>query len=1196
MGIFGQNQAGQARYSGELHNLQLTQSVFGTTAPIIFGTRRVAGKLLFYGGFYAVPAPGQGKGLGGGKSNQEFEYYADVLLALASGSASGGCPNILNIWDQQGRLYNYVSVQYYTVPGGGGTLPASSGGAPLAQQDLGVTKAAAYSVVANDFGAGGSQTLTGSQDVPMQRVTGTPSAGQYSFTPASPGSWQPNQAFALNATILDPAGHIQKATTAGTSGSLQPTFNDAGSTTADGTVVWTDQGVGGTGAYYTFAAADAGAVMTVATSSAYSLYYFVTTQPAQVPLSGPYTVSTNNQSYFYGDIGVVRVDTGAALVRGTDYNEASGVYTFASYLAGVYVYINYEFTSNDSAITNSSTFNLTFLGGSVGQSPWAYMTGKYPGSNFGYTGLCYIGANPMALGESATLPCYNYEVMGLNIHGGRSLDAHPCDAFRTLLYDAFLGVGFPSANVDAWTSCYAYWAANAYLFSKALDTQTSVADAMKEVIEAGNVGAVWSGGLLKLIPYGDATCVGGGYTYTPATTPVATLTWNDMLPPSDEKAGTSTQDDLIQVAQRAPQDCWNYVQAQWCNRLNDYNNELINEQNDAFINDYGRRIESPQAWDWITTQAAATWALNLRLKRQCYIRNTSKFWLPFWFSYIEPMDIVTLPTGENVRIASIEDAPDGRLAFEAEQFSYGTGNVTVYPKQAPSSFMPTLSSAQPGDAVPIVVQNTVGQGAGVAYQAQIAAAGNGANWGGCNVYTSLDGQTYTQIGTVYAPSVLGMLSAALASSGDPDLTDTLSVDLTLSQSSADLVGVTQLLADKLATLCAIVDQGGQTCELVSYETATLTAAGRYNLTYLRRGAFGSIPAAHSVGALFAFLGPNYKFANYQFGPSLMGHTLYIKLQSFNLAGKQLQNLANCAAWQYTLGFETGQMGIVYSPSAVATSFTGSGATITNANSAFDGNFSSAAVLDSGPFATASNGTAVFSGFPSVTLTSPATLFISYRNLAGFDDVRPHSPLPYIDGGQAWVWAYIGGSPVGGPSWLPIATGNSNVPTNVPPTGTASVTIPAGTNLSSLTLKAFVQNLVSGVGGASGQVSGHIEILQIWVQSGQSQLNTAALAVPVPFASTQTFDLSQGVAQSTILTGNVTSSSVINPSNSVYTFAIIQDGTGGHSFAWPSNFYGGGGISAANGTAAANTAAVQSFLYIPASNLFVATGPMTITTI
>jgi hypothetical protein len=660
MGIFGQSQAGQARYSGELHNLQLTQSVFGTTAPIIFGTRRVAAKLLFYGGFYAVTAPnsGGGKGLGGGKGDTAYDYYADVQLALASGSASGGCLGLLNVWDQQGKLQNESGSYTYTVPPGGGTVtPMSAAGSPPIQQDLGVSKAATYSVVANDYGSGGSRTLTGTQSVPLTKVTGTPAAGQYSFN-ASTSS-------------------------------------------------------------YTFAAADAGAVVTICYSAVFSLYYFEQTQAAEIPLSGPYQVSTNVQQYFWSDGGVVRVDTGAPLNQGSDYTESSGVYTFASNLAGVYVYITYTYTSSDSSVTNTSTLNLTFFGGTLGQTPASYMQSKYPGSDFGYTGICYLLANPMALGESAVLPSYNYEVVGLNIFPGGGLDAHPCDAFRTLLYDAFLGVGFPSANVDAWTSAYAYWAANGYLLSSSLDTQTSVSEALSNIIETGNVGAVWSGGLLKLIPYGDATCVGNGYTYTPNTTPVAVFTWNNLLSPSETKAGSSTSDDVLQVAQKAPQDCLNYVQAQWCNRANDYNNELINEQNDAFVNDYGRRIESPQTWDWITTAAAATWALNLRLKRQCYIRNTYKFWLPFWFSYIEPMDIVTLPTGENVRITQIEDDPDGRLSVEAEQWTYGSGNVTIYPKQAPSSFQPNLSSSAPGDAVPVVIQNTITQNS-VPYLVQIA--------------------------------------------------------------------------------------------------------------------------------------------------------------------------------------------------------------------------------------------------------------------------------------------------------------------------------------------------------------------------------------------------------------------------------------------------------------------------------------------
>lgn len=61
---------------------------------------------------------------------------------------------------------------------------------------------------------------------------------------------------------------------------------------------------------------------------------------------------------------------------------------------------------------------------------------------------------------------------------------------------------------------------------------------------------------------------------------------------------------------------------------------------------------------------------------------------------------------------------------------------------------------------------------------------------------------------------------------------------------------------------------------------------------------------------------------------------------------------------------------------------------------------------------------------------------------------------------------------------------------------------------------------------------------------------------VAFSATPVFDASTFPFPTfTItLTGNVTSSSVINPTNGQHiAFKITQDGTGGHTFAWPTNF-------------------------------------------
>ena len=61
---------------------------------------------------------------------------------------------------------------------------------------------------------------------------------------------------------------------------------------------------------------------------------------------------------------------------------------------------------------------------------------------------------------------------------------------------------------------------------------------------------------------------------------------------------------------------------------------------------------------------------------------------------------------------------------------------------------------------------------------------------------------------------------------------------------------TQADADNLVTLCYVDG------ELISYRTATLTAAYQYDLTYLRRGVYGTAINAHSAGSNFARFGPS----------------------------------------------------------------------------------------------------------------------------------------------------------------------------------------------------------------------------------------------------------------------------------------------------------------------------------------------------
>jgi hypothetical protein len=221
----------------------------------------------------------------------------------------------------------------------------------------------------------------------------------------------------------------------------------------------------------------------------------------------------------------------------------------------------------------------------------------------------------------------------------------------------------------------------------------------------------------------------------------------------------------------------------------------------------------------------------------------------------------------------------------------GVGTAILHAKQA-SAGAPLDPFVAPGDTnVPIIFEPTAGLTGG-ATEVWIIASG-GADWGGCQVWISTDGNTYGLAGTIYRGGRQGIVTASLPATADPDTTDTLAVDLTESQ--GQLLSGTQADADAYVTLCYCDG------ELVSYETATLTAAYKYALTYLRRGIYGTAIGAHASGAPFARFGPNDpSLFRYSYPASFIGAAIYVKLPAFNIFGQELQGLAAVAAYSYTL--------------------------------------------------------------------------------------------------------------------------------------------------------------------------------------------------------------------------------------------------------------------------------------------------------
>ena len=240
----------------------------------------------------------------------------------------------------------------------------------------------------------------------------------------------------------------------------------------------------------------------------------------------------------------------------------------------------------------------------------------------------------------------------------------------------------------------------------------------------------------------------------------------------------------------------------------------------------------------------------------------------------------------------------------------GIGTALAYPKQATAG-APLDPLILPGDTnPPILFEPPPGLTAGD-LETWIIATG-GADWGGCQLWISLDGSTYAYAGTIYRGGRQGILTTALPSHADPDTVSTLSVDLSPSQG--------QLLSGSLADADAFVTLCYCDGELLAYETATLTSAFHYNLTYLRRGVYGTPIGAHSAGASFARFGPNDpSLFKYVYPASFIGQTIHVKLPAFNIFGQSLQGLAALTPTSYSL---TGD-GAIQGPAYVSGSWPGS---------------------------------------------------------------------------------------------------------------------------------------------------------------------------------------------------------------------------------------------------------------------------------
>jgi Putative phage tail protein len=653
---------------------------------------------------------------------------------------------------------------------------------------------------------------------------------------------------------------------------------------------------------------------------------------------------------WYGDFGTSQVGSGGGkggLGGGSSkYGSGSPTYYASVILAlceGAIAGINWIW-KNQSVYTLSS-LAMSLFTGTTPQSPWSYLTSAHPSQALGYNGTAYVCAESYSLGSSATLDNHEFEVQGLRYGTGYGqigyatfianndnqyqsdsgtsapafngntpstgyFDADPALIVSDFLTSAQFGVGFPASSIDAttlWTqggsndaSYQTYCRAIGLALSPALIDQEQASSILTRWLQLTNTAAVWSGGLLRLIPYGDTPVSGNGVTFTPNVTPIYDL--------GDDDFKSEKNEDPLQVSRSDLFEAYNVWRLECSDRNNAYNLTTVESRDQSVIElvaqitgTNGMRIAPTVTAREICDVDVASLSGQLMLQRAVYIRNTYKFRLSWEYCLLDPMDLVTVTdtilglAKAPIRITEIEEDDNGFLQVTAEEFPLGVATATLYPTQSATSNPINRNAVVDPVNAPIIFEPPAAL-VGATPQVWIAASGGASgvadpSWGGAFVWVSLDNATYSQIGTVNAPARMGSTTATLAafSGTNPDAADTLSVNLT---ESAGVLSSTSASGAAAADTLCIVDS-----ELLSFETATLASSYNYNLTTLYRGLYGTTAASHSSGAPFARL--DSAVFKYDLPAQYVGQKLYIKLQSFNVFGGGVEDLSTCAVYTYT---------------------------------------------------------------------------------------------------------------------------------------------------------------------------------------------------------------------------------------------------------------------------------------------------------
>lgn len=567
-----------------------------------------------------------------------------------------------------------------------------------------------------------------------------------------------------------------------------------------------------------------------------------------------------------------------------------------------------------------SQFSLAPNFGSYAQEPWPELAARLPGQALAYRGLAYVDGLAIDLGASPSLPNFNFEIQFALTNAIPGFpDADPSLWIADILTNVNYGLDFPAAALGDFSTYQAMCLASGLIVSDAIINQVAANTYFKDLLDATNSEFVWSSGKLTIVPYGDVGSISGnGFSYAAPVTPLFALNDDDFLPNqgSAGSAAFSSSDPVIVVRKRRS-DALNDIKVEFLDRYATsvdtdtgaivsapYNPAIAEASDEAAIITWGLRPGATKAMHFFAYSAAAVMAANLQLRRQSVIASYS-FTLDQRYIVLDPMDLIEITDlglgllNKPVLIKEITENQDGSLSFLAEDYLGGTSAIPAYGHQGGAGYSANFNTPPPPINPPLIFEPTNK----LARSPEVWVAVSGpAGWGGCDVWVSNDGNSYTQMARITGGARLGTLEAALpsvqaaANGATIDPSSSLVVDISESASNQLLSGS---LADLLAanTLCYVDG------EYLAYQTATFFATGLYDLTFLSRGLYPTnhvpVIAGHLAGTPFVRL-DGQGVARVPYTADRIGQAIHLKFLSFNPFEGGEQNLAEVEPYTYVI--------------------------------------------------------------------------------------------------------------------------------------------------------------------------------------------------------------------------------------------------------------------------------------------------------